>query len=86
MRIKPQAVHAVLFMTTPYVFFPVGPGWVDAAKGNQHAVAVCSTFLGELAVDQIEPLLDHRLEAAGPGFRDPVFFSTWRPGPACGRT
>jgi len=34
---------------------------------------------GELAVDQIGPLLDHRLEAACPGFVIGVF-STWRPG------
>ena len=41
-RIEPHAAHAVSLVAAPQVFFPVRPGRVDAADGDQHAVSVRS--------------------------------------------
>src|SRR5690242_594851 len=65
-RIQPYAGHAVLLVTTPEVFFPVRPGWIDAANGDEQAIAARAALLRQEAIDRVKLLVQDGLEAAGP--------------------
>ena len=49
-----------------------GQAGLTLPMGIEHAVAVRPALLGQAAVDRVELLVEHGLEAAGPGLRDAV--------------
>lgn len=66
-RVQTDAAHVVDLAAAADVFLPVGQRRIDAAEGEQQAVAVCIAFIDESAVNAFDVLVQQGIEATGEG-------------------